>query len=459
MSVADANRVRPPLAASAGEPGGPLAVEAERAGEKIGHYRWTICALLFFATTMNYVDRQILGLLAPTLQKSIGWNEIQYGYIVTAFQAAYAIGLLCMGRLMDWIGARAGYAISIVVWSFSAMAHALANTPLGFGVARFALGIGEAGNFPAGIKTVAEWFPKKERALATGLFNSGTNIGAALAPLVLLRIADAYGWRSAFIATGLLSFIPAFFWVRMYRRPQEHPRLKAAELRYIQSDPQAPPVTIEWSRLLVHRQTWAFVAGKFLTDPIWWFYLFWLPKYLSSNHGLPMLSLGLPLVVIYNAACVGSIAGGWLPARFLRAGWSLPRARKTAMLICALAVAPIVMASSVRDLWPAVALISLATAAHQGWSANMFTLASDMFPQPAVGSVVGIGGFGGAVGGMFIATFAGWVLQVTHSYLPMFILAGSAYLVALAVIHLCVPEMTPVVLDDSALKGAAGKAL
>jgi ACS family hexuronate transporter-like MFS transporter len=391
---------------------------------RAGHYRWTICALLFFATTMNYVDRQVLGLLAPTLQK-------------------------CMGRLMDWIGTRAGYAISIIVWSFSAMAHALASTPLGFGAARFALGLGEAGNFPAGIKTVAEWFPRKERALATGLFNSGTNIGAALAPLVLLRIADAWGWRSAFIATGLLSFVPAIFWIRMYRRPQEHPRLSAAELNYIQSDPQPPAAKVRWSRLLAHRQTWAFVIGKFLTDPIWWFFLFWLPKYLSSNHGLPMLSLGLPLVVIYNAACVGSIVGGWLPARFLKAGWSLNRARKTAMLICAVAVVPIVAASSVKGLWPAVALISLATAAHQGWSANIFTLASDMFPQPAVGSVVGIGGFGGAIGGMFIATFTGWVLQMTHSYLPMFIVAGSAYLLALALIHALTPRMTPAELDGA----------
>src|SRR5689334_3389732 len=324
----------------------------------VGRYRWTICALLFFGTTMNYVDRQVLGLLAPELQIKIGWNEIQYGYIVTAFQAAYAIGLLLMGRLIDLIGTRIGYALSIGIWSLSAAAHALARTPLGFGAARFALGIGEAGNFPAAIKTVAEWFPKKERALATGLFNSGTNVGATIGPLLVLWIASRYGWQSAFISTGLLSFIPIFFWVRSYRRPQEHPRLSAAELEYIQSDPSEPATQIPWARLLPHRQTWAFLLGKFMTDPIWWFFLFWLPKFLNAKHGLELTALGPPLVVIYNAACVGSIGGGWLAARFLKAGWTVNRARKTAMLICALAIVPIVAAASVRSLWGAVALVS-----------------------------------------------------------------------------------------------------
>jgi MFS transporter, ACS family, hexuronate transporter len=415
---------------------------------KAGHYRWTICALLFFATTMNYVDRQVLGLLAPALQTSIGWTEIQYGYIVTAFQAAYALGLLLMGRVMDRIGVRAGYAISMALWSLSAMAHALARTPLGFGIARFALGFGEAGNFPAAIKAVAEWFPKKERALATGIFNSGTNVGAALAPLFVLWIAGRFGWRYAFLSTGLVSFIPIFFWVRMYRRPEEHARLSPAELRYIQSDPQEPAMKIAWSRLLPHRQTWAFLIGKFLTDPIWWFFLFWLPKFFATEHGLALTGLGPPLVVIYNAACVGSILGGWLPARFLKAGWSLNRARKSAMLLCALAVVPIIAAPHVRGLWSVVFLISLATAAHQGWSANLFTLVSDTFPQRAVASVVGIGGFGGAVGGMLIATFTGWVLQVSKSYLPMFFIAGSAYLVALVIVHLLAPRLEPAVLHE-----------
>jgi len=431
------------------------AAQVDASLEAVGHYRWTICALLFFATTMNYVDRQILGLLAPMLQKSIGWNEVQYGYIVTAFQAAYAVGLLLMGRVMDRIGARAGYAISILIWSLSAMAHALARTPLGFGTARFALGLGEAGNFPAAIKTVAEWFPRRERALATGLFNSGTNIGAALAPLFVLWIANRFGWQSAFIATGLLSLVPGVLWFVLYRVPREHPRLSAAELKYIESDAVPPAVKVPWSRLLPHRQMWAFLIGKFLTDPIWWFFLFWLPKFFSTEHGLPMSGLGLPLVVIYNAACVGSIAGGWLPARFIKSGWSVNRARKTAMLVCALAVVPIVAAAEVKSLWSAIALISLATAAHQGWSANMFTLASDMFPQRAVGTVVGIGGFGGAVGGMFIATFTGWVLQLTHSYVPMFLIAGTVYLIALLGIHVLAPQLKPVELDDQSVFGGA----
>jgi ACS family hexuronate transporter-like MFS transporter len=411
------------------------------AAVRIGNYRWTICALLFFGTTMNYVDRQVLGLLAPELQSKIGWNEVQYGYIVTAFQGAYALGLLLMGRLIDLMGTRIGYALSIAIWSLSAAAHALARTPLGFGTARFALGLGEAGNFPAAIKTVAEWFPRKERALATGIFNSGTNVGAIIGPLVVLWVASRFGWQSAFISTGLLSFIPIIFWVRTYRRPQEHPRLTAAELRYIQSDPSEPAAEIPWMRLLPHRQTWAFLIGKFMTDPIWWFFLFWLPKFLNASHGLALTALGPPLVVIYNAACVGSIGGGWLAARFLKAGWTLNRSRKTAMLICALAIVPIVAAANVHSLWAAVALVSLATAGHQGWSANMFTFASDLFPRRAVASVVGIGGFGGAVGGMFIAAFTGWVLQVTGSYVPMFIIAGCVYLTALLFIHLLVPRM------------------
>jgi ACS family hexuronate transporter-like MFS transporter len=417
--------------------------------EKIGHYRWTICALLFFGTTMNYVDRQILGLLAPVLEKKIGWNEIEYGYIVTAFQGAYALGLLLMGRLIDRIGARAGYAVSIAMWSVSAMAHALVRTPLGFGAVRFTLGFSEAGNFPAAIKTVAEWFPKKERALATGIFNSGTNAGAALAPLFVLWIANRFGWQFAFLSTGLLSAIPIIFWIRIYRRPQDHPRLGRAELRYIQSDPIEPAVKIPWANLLPHRQTWAFVIAKFFTDPIWWFFLFWLPKFLYTQHGLSLVSLGPPLLVIYNAACVGSIFGGWLPARLLKAGWSLDRARKTAMLVCALAVVPIVAAAQVKGLWTAVALISLATAAHQGWSANIFTLVSDMFPQRAVASVVGIGGFGGAVGGMCIAGFTGWVLQISGSYLPMFVIAASSYLVALAVVHGLAPRLQPVDVESA----------
>ncbi len=416
-----------------------------------GRYRWTICALLFAATTINYIDRQVLGLLAPELQHVIGWNEIQYGYIVTAFQAAYAIGLLLMGRLIDRIGTRIGYAVAIGIWSLAAMGHALVRTALGFGVARFALGIGEAGNFPAGIKTVAEWFPKKERAFATGIFNSGTNVGATIAPLVIPWIAVKLGWQWGFLFTGIFSLIWVIAWLTIYRPPQDHPKLSPAELRYIQSDPPESAAKLPWLQLVPHKQMWAFLIGKFLTDPIWWFFLFWLPKFLYTEHGLSLTSLGLPLVVIYNAASVGSIFGGWLPARFLKMGWSINRARKTAMLVCAIAVVPIVFAANMKSLWGAVALISLATAAHQGWSANLFTLASDMFPRRAVASVVGIGGFGGAIGGMCIATFTGFLLQLTHdNYVPVFVIAGSAYLIALLFIQLLAPRLTPANIDSEA---------
>jgi ACS family hexuronate transporter-like MFS transporter len=404
-------------------------------------YRWRVCALLLFATTINYMDRQVLGVLAPDLQREIGWNEIEYGYIVTAFQAAYAIGLLCAGAVIDKLGTRLGYALAIVVWSLAAMSHSLATTALGFGIARFALGLGEAGNFPAAIKTVAEWFPRKERALATGIFNSGSNVGAIVAPLTVPIVAITWGWQMAFVFTGLLSATWLVAWLTFYRPPEQQPKVSAAELAYIRSDPQEPAQKIAWSTLLRHRQTWAFVAAKFITDPFWWFFLFWLPKFLNSEYGLTLTGIGPPLVVIYIMADVGSIGGGWLAARFIRRGWSVNRARKTAMLICALCVVPIVFASHAGNLWLAVGLIGLAAAAHQGWSANLFTLSSDMFPRHAVGSVVGIGGFGGAVGGMLIATFVGFLLESTGSYLPVFLIAGSAYLFALLIVHLLAPRL------------------
>ncbi len=428
-----------PSTRSTSVPGVPPG-ESARPG---GHYRWVICALIFFATTINYMDRQVLGILAPYLQRTIGWSDIQYGYIIAAFQAAYAIGLLGMGRVIDRLGTRIGYAISIGIWSLSAMGHALAGSVSGFMTARFMLGIGESGNFPAAIKTVAEWFPKKERALATGIFNSGTNIGAVIAPLTVPWITLHWGWRWAFLFTGFFSATWLVCWLLIYRKPQEDPRVSKSELAYILSDPAEPTTQIPWSHLLPHRQTWAFVLGKFLTDPVWWFYLFWMPSYLHSAHGLSLTQLGPPLVVIYVMADVGSVAGGWLSSTLLKRGWTPNRARKTAMLICALAVLPIVTVSRVSSLWPAVLLIGLATAAHQGWSCNLFTLTSDMFPRRAVASVVGMGGFGGAIGGMFIADFAGHVLQWTHSYFSLFLIAGSAYLIALLVIHLLAPQLTP----------------
>jgi len=413
-----------------------------------GNIRWVICALLFFATTINYMDRQVLGLLAPDLQKMFHWNEIQYGNIVTCFYATYALGLLVMGGFIDRIGTRIGYAVSIAVWSLAAMGHALANSIFGFSIARAMLGLGESGNFPAAIKTVTEWFPRKERALATGIFNSGSNIGAVVAPLTVPWIAVHLGWRWAFLFTGFFSASWLVLWLVFYRRPQEHPKLSASELHYIQSDPVEPSVKIPWLRLLPHRQTWAFVLGKSMTDPVWWFYLFWLPKYLNATHGITLTKMGPPLVAIYVAADVGSIGGGWLSSSLLKRGWSVNRARKTAMLICACCVLPVLFVSRIDGLWPVVGIIGLAAAAHQGWSANMFTIASDMFPRRAVASVVGIGGFGGAVGGMSIAWITGRILEFTHSYTSIFFIAGSAYLFALLIVHLLAPRLEPAHIDS-----------
>jgi ACS family hexuronate transporter-like MFS transporter len=407
------------------------------------HYRWVICALLFFATTINYIDRQVLGILAPTLTKEFGWSEAEYGAIVTAFQAAYALGLLGVGRLMDWLGTRWGFSLSMVAWSVAAMAHSLAGSVLGFSAARFALGLGESGNFPACIKTVAEWFPRKERAFAAGLFNAGSNIGAIVAPLMVPAITIAMGWRWAFVITGAIGFFWLIAWVTLYGRPENHPRVNDAERAHIESDPPDAPAKFTWDQLLRHRQTLAFALAKFLTDPIWWFYLYWVPKFLNKQYGLTLDKMGPPLVVIYLMADVGSIGGGWLSSFLIRRGWSVNRARKTAMLLCALCVTPIVFASQASHLWVAVSLLGLATAAHQGWSANLFTTATDMFPRRAIGSIVGLGGMAGSIGGMVVATAAGFILQATGSYWTLFVIAGSAYLLALGVFHLLVPRLEP----------------
>jgi len=422
------------------------AAPVESAGQRIGRYRWVICGLLFFATTVNYVDRQVLGILSKDLKASIGWTEVDYGNIVAAFNAAYAFGLLLAGRLMDRIGTRAGYALAIVWWSLAAMGHALARTPFGFGVARAALGIGEAGNFPAAIKTVAEWFPKKERAFATGIFNAGSNVGAIVAPLTVPWIATHLGWRWAFILTGAIGFIWLLFWLPVYKRPEKHPKVSQAELDHIQSDPPDPPaMKVPWVSLIPHRQTSAFAIGKYLTDPIWWFYLYWIPGFLRDNHGLDLTTIGPPLIAIYLIADIGSIGGGWLSSMFIKRGWTINRSRKTAMLICALVVTPIIFAANVKNLWAAVALIGLAAAAHQGWSCNLFTTTSDMFPRQAVGSVVGIGGMAGALGGATMAVATGYILQSTgQNYSIVFMIAGTAYLVALLVIHLLAPNLEPV---------------
>jgi ACS family hexuronate transporter-like MFS transporter len=427
-----------------------------------GYRRWVVCALLFFAATINYVDRQVIGLLKPTLQAQFGWSEIDYADIVLAFQLAYAVGLLGAGRLMDRLGVRTGFALAIVVWSVAAMAHAeaaafggLAAVVLsiagltytasvaGFIAARFALGLGEAANFPAAIKVVAEWFPKRERALATGIFNSGTNVGALVTPLVVPWITITWGWYWAFVATGAIGFFWLAWWWISYRAPEHDPRLSPAELAHIRSDAPEPNVRVPWRTLLRHREAWAFVVGKFMTDPAWWLYLFWIPDFLNRNHGLDLQSVGPPLVMIFLVADAGSIGGGWLSSALMKRGASVNVARKTAMLTCALAVLPIAVAAGVRDLWIAVAIVSLAAAAHQGWSANLFTLVSDTFPRQAVGSVVGLGGMAGAVGGMLIAKLTGYILDTTGSYVPVFLIAASAYLLALGAIHLLSPKLTP----------------
>jgi ACS family hexuronate transporter-like MFS transporter len=399
--------------------------------------------LLLLGTTKNYMDRQVLGVLKTTLQHDLGWNDIDYGNLVLAFQAAYAVGMILVGRLVDRLGTRLGYALAMAFWSLASMGHALGNSFTSFVIARSALGFGEAGVFPASIKTVAEWFPKKERALATGIFNAGTNAGAIVTPLIVPWIALHWGWRWAFVITGALGFVWLIFWLVLYRKPEEHSRVSKAELAYIRGDPSEPNRKIKWISLFPHRQTWAFVMGKFMTDPIWWFYLFWIPDFLQRRHGLALIKIGLPIMVIYLISDVGSVGGGWLSSWLIHRGKSINAARKIAMLVCALCVVPIVIAYRTDNMWEAVLLIGLAAAGHQGFSANLFTLTSDIFPSQAVGSVVGIGGMAGAIGGMLIATVVGHILQWSGSYMVPFFIAGSAYLVALATIQLLSPKLEP----------------
>ena len=415
----------------------------------VGRVRWRICALLFWATTLNYIDRQVLGVLAPSLGHALGWTQVDYSRIVAAFQVAYAIGLVFAGTVIDRLGTRIGYALSIAVWGLAAASHALARTVLAFALARFFLGLGEAGNFPAAVKTVAEWFPRRERAFATGLFNAGSNIGAVLAPLIVPIAASLWGLRSGFLLTSALSALWLLTWLLYYQPPERHPAVSAAELAYIRAGSEEASPSLEripWLSLLRYRETWAFAVGKFLTDPVWWFLLFWLPKFLHHRYGLNLTELGPPLVAIYVMADIGSIAGGWIAGRLMRMGWSLNAARKSAMLLCALAVVPIVMAPRVHELWGAVALIGLATAAHQGWSANLLTTTSDLYPSAAVASVVGLGGFAGAVSGALVSTGVGYLLEATGSYALLFAIAGAMYLIALGLIQALVPRLTPATL-------------
>lgn len=394
-------------------------------------YRWVICALLFVVTTINYVDRQVLGILAPTLQHELHWSESQYGDVVSWFSFLYAFGFLIAGWWLDRIGVRRGFLAAVVVWSLAAIGHAFARTTAAFSAARAMLGLGESANFPGAVKTVTEWFPKEERALATGIFNAGTNTGAIVTPLIVPWIALTWGWRWAFMLTGSLGFLWLILWLALYR--DAPPDASSG----IDEAPRVP-----WLRLLRFRQTWAIVAGKLLADPVWWFYLFWLPKFLDAKYGIKLAQVALPLIVVYLVADIGSIAGGWLSSKLLKQGWTTNRARKTAMLLMAVIIMPTVLAPRAGSMWTAVLIVSVAAAAHQGWSANVYTLASDMFPKAAVASVSGIGGFAGAMGGWLFQRVTGRVLDATGGdYAPIFLVCGFAYVTAWTIIHLLAPRL------------------
>jgi ACS family hexuronate transporter-like MFS transporter len=417
----------------------------------VGHYRWIICALLFFITTINYMDRQVIGVLKPVIQKDIGFSEIDYGNIVFFFQLAYAAGYVGMGRFIDRVGVRIGLMVAVVIWSLAAAAHGFATTVAGFAAARFALGIGEGGNFPACIKTVTNWFPVRDRAFATGIFNSGSNVGALLTPMIVPWITVVWGWQMAFFATGLIGFIWLAFWLALYSAPEDHPKLSSAELSYIKSDPDIPSKKVPWLELLRYRGTWAFVIGTFLTSPVWWFYLFWVPDFLYKAHGLNITTLGPPLVVIYLMTDLGSIGGGWLSSTLIKRGMGVLTARKLALLVCALCVLPVFLAPRVESLWLATLIIGLAASAHQGFSCNLFTVVSDTMPRDSVSSVVGLGGMAGAIGGMFVAQAAGYVLQYTGSYVPLFTAAAGAYLLAILIMHLILPRQRRTLIENPAV--------
>ena len=409
-----------------------------------GRYRWVIVALLFAATAINYVDRQMIGVLKPTLSAQFHWTESDFAEIIFWFQVAYAVGYLSFGKLVDLLGARLGYTLAIMIWTVSHVAHGFATGVVSFAAARFGLGIGESGNFPAGIRAVTDWFPQKERAFAIGLFNAGANVGAIVTPLMVPLLVLWFDWRMAFFVTGILGVIWLVVWHIVYRHPENHPKVSAQELAWIQQDPADPTVKIGWGQLLLVRETWAYALGKFLIDPIWWFYLFWLPGYLFERYNLDLKTFGLPLAAIYLISDLGSIAGGWMSSRLIKVGRTANFARKTTMALCALFVLPIWFVQSVDSLWMAVLVVGVATAAHQAFSANLYTLPSDVFPRGAVGSVVGIGGTVGAIGGMGMALFAGYILDATHSYQLLFAICASAYILALIAVHVLSPRLAPV---------------
>ena len=422
---------------------------ADVAASRVGRYRWVICGLLFAATAINYIDRQMISVLKPTLSVELGWTETDYANIVFWFQTAYAIGYLGFGKVVDAIGARFGYAIAVVIWTIAHVAHGGVHSVTQFAMARFGLGIGESGNFPGGVKAVADWFPAKERALAIGIFNAGANVGAICTPLLLWAMVPVFGWRMTFVLTGAFGIVWLIAWLAIYRdNPRDHRKVGADEVAYIEQDPADPPVDTRglWMKLLKKRETWAYALGKFFIDPIWWFYLFWLPGYLGKQYNLNLTSWDTPqaaiaIALIYLISDVGSIAGGWLSSRMMASGATPNRARKLTMLVCACFVLPVMFATSVGNLWISVAIIGVAAAAHQAFSANLYTLPSDLFPRYAVGSVIGIGGTVGAVGGMFFSKYVGYVLDALGSYTPLFVVAGGAYFLALLSIQLLSPRL------------------
>lgn len=421
----------------------------------LGRYRWLVCTLLFFATSINYIDRQILSLLKPLLDKELGWTNAEFGAVNAAFQGSYAVGLLLFGALIDRVGAKKGYALSIAAWSLAALSHAFAGTVAGFTNARMALGLGEGGNFPSAIKAVATWFPRRERAFATALFNSGANVGAILAPAVVPWVALTWGWQSAFVLAGIAGLVWLVFWLPIYDAPENIKRLDPAELAHIRSDAilgtvEAPVERVAWLSILKRRQAWSFIVAKFLTDPVWWFFLIWLPDYFKKTRGLDLKQSWLHLVTIYSIVTLLSIVGGWIPGALVRRGMTIGRARKAAMLFFACLVLPVFGATRV-DVWPAVFLIGLAGAAHQAWSANLFTSVSDMFPKGAVASVVGVGGMAGSIGGMLFPIYAGKLLDsftkannVTAGYAILFSICSTAYLLAFALNHVLAPKFETV---------------
>ncbi len=420
----------------------------------IGNYRFRILAMLVYATTINYFDRSIIGVMSPTLIKMFGWTNSDYATIMIAFKAAYAVGMISMGGIIDRMGTKKGYTLAISIWSIFGMLHALvrpAFSIIGFSLARIGLGFGESGHFPAAQKTVAEWFPKKDRAFATGLFNAATSIGAIAAPFVVGWIVSETGnnWQIPFLFTGVLSSIWVFLWLRTYKKPEQHPRVTKEELEYINSDSVVESEgKLAWSKVLPKRQTWAFAAAK-ITDAVWWFYLFWGAKFLADTFGVNIKNIGIPFLIMYLLADGGSIFGGWLSGNFMKRGWSVNKARKMTLLMCALVILPVAYVAITKNQWLAVVLIGIGAAGHQAWSANIFTLVSDVFPKKAVGSVTGIGGMIGAVAGMLGDFALGKVLDSAGNtgYFWAFLIAGSSYLVILGIVHLLMPKMQP--LDEN----------